>query len=182
MYLQLLKLIFYGVNTNKRWQIHTFWRYSLRKLWASCTRTHQRLDLYMPSSVGSLYSEHLGWKQSDIAWKSKLGVSVGHEGADLHCDIIGGCWGALQHFVGAAAGAALKHHAGWDEDVLHLIRIFLQDIHQYLSGLTHTLVVHHHQWDHWGDTGKEIRCINLRHTNLTEKFNKKPAYVCIRQV
>lgn len=67
---------------------------------------------------------------------------------NLHCDIIGGCWGALQHFIGAAAGAALKYYTGWDEDVLHLIWILLQDIHQYLSGLTHTLVVHHHQWDH----------------------------------
>lgn len=44
---------------------------------------------------------------------------------NLHCNVIAGCGHALQHLIVAATGAAHQHHAGRDEDVLHLLRILL---------------------------------------------------------
>lgn len=69
---------------------------------------------------------------------------------DLHGHVIAGRGHALQGLVVAAAGAARQHHARRDEDVLHLLGVLLQDLHQQLPRLTQTLVVHLHQGDHCG--------------------------------
>lgn len=68
----------------------------------------------------------------------------GEKTADLHCDVVAGRRRALQHLVVAAAGTARQHHAGRDEDVLHLVGILLQDLDEQLPRLTQTLVVHLH--------------------------------------
>lgn len=76
---------------------------------------------------------------------------VANTASDLHRHVVAGRRHALHHLIAAAAGAARQHHAGRDEDVLHLLRVLLQNLHQQLSGLTQALVVHLHQWDRWGE-------------------------------